>query len=259
MNIQQINNYNCQPTNFKSTYPVVHRIVSNGTYIPVSDFETIKKLQSKLVRALNSSWQKMLNSLDKEAMQNVLKWTSSASLDNVRPELKLPRTEKEALAIFRGRMGFYDIDYAYAPKPAPKIINGKKVKKQGDSEQRVRSFYNREKGWLDGRYYLAYMISGKDIAPFEQDLAKNIGKAKHESLGITDTAYSDEAKNAIDIYNKNGLNYVNDPQYRLKSKTTGMTYILRANFEPIKNKAGKIKDYKFLSAKFEPEFTKPVK
>ena len=256
MKILQTNSYTYQQRSFKATYPVVHRIVSNGTYIPVSDHEIIKKLQGKLIRTLNSNWNKIINSLDKEAQQNVMNWTSSASLESIRPVLQLPKTEKEALAIFRGRFGFYDTDYAYAP-----ISNMKtgKTDKQNAAQQRVRSFYNREKGLLDGRYYLTYMISGKDIQPFEEDLAKNIGKTKHDGLSLFENAYTPEAKEAIDLYNKNGLEYVNDSKHRLKSKTTGMTYILRANFEPIRNKAGKIKDYKFISAKFVPEYTKPVK
>lgn len=254
MKILQTNNYNYQQTNFKATYPVVHRIVSNGTYIPVSDIEIIKKLQRKLVKVLNSPLDNILNSLDKDAKANVINWTSSAFLDNIRPVLKLPKTEKEALAIFRGRFGFTDIDYAYASESMPKKEKNKTNKIK--SNQYVRSFYNRVKGMLDGRYYLTYMISGKDIKPFEDDLAKNIGKAKHESLSVADTAYSEVTKDAIDSYNQNGLEFVNDPNYRLKSKTTGMTYILRANFEAIKNKSGKIKDYKFIDAKFVPEYTK---
>ena len=256
MRILQTNNYNYQQRSFKSTYPVVHRIMYNGAYIPQSDADIVKKLQGKLVRALNSNWNKMLQTLNKAAQQNVLKWTSSNSLDSVKSELLLPKTEKEALAIFRGRMGFYDLDYAYAPKPTPSKTK-KDSKKLINSEQRVRSFYNREKGMLDGRYYLAYMISGKDIQPFEQDLAKNIGKTKHDGITMFENAYTQEAKDAIDLYNKNGLEYVNDPEHRLKSNTTGMTYILRANFAPILNKKGKIKDYKFLSAKFVPEYTQP--
>lgn len=242
-------------TNFKATYPVVHRVVHNGVYIPVSDFSELKKMQGKLIRTLNSSWTKMLNSLDKEAQQNVLKWTSSGNLENIKSELRLPKTEKEALAIFRGRFGFYDIDYAYAPK-SQKV---RKNKKQTiNSEERVRSFYNRTKGLLDGRYYLSYMISGKDLLPFKE-LVEGIGNKKHEAKGIN-LDEAPELKEAIDTevkkYITKGLEFVNNSERRLASKTTGMTYILRANFEPIKNKAGKIKDYKFISAKFVPEYTK---
>ena len=252
MKVLQTNNYQYQQTNFKATYPVVHRVVHNGVYIPVSDFQELKKMQGKLIRALNSSFSKILKSLDKEAQQNVLKWTQSANLSNV-SGLSLPKTEKEALAIFRGRFGYYDIDYAYAPK-SKKIEKNKRV----DSEERVRSFYNRKKGLLDGRYYLAYMISGKDLIPFKK-LVEDIGNKKHEAKGIN-LEQAPELQDAIDAavekYITKGLEFVNDKERRLASKTTGMTYVLQSNFEPVLNKSGKIKDYKFISAKFVPEFSK---
>ena len=251
----KINQINYQPqTNFKATYPVVHRIAYNGTYIPVSDHATIKKLQGKLIRTLNSSLTKILNTLDKEGKQNVMTWIQSADLSHARG-LQLPKTEKEALAIFRGRFGFYDTDYAFAPKPILKQ-GQKKSNKKVMSEERVRSFYNREKGLLDGRYYLAYMISGKDLIPFK-DYVKDIGNTKHEAKGINldDAPELQEAIDAaVQKYNKKGLEFINDASRRLASKTTGMTYILRANFEPVKDKQGKVKDYKFISAKFVPEY-----
>jgi len=167
--------------------------------------------------------------------------------------LQLPKSEKEALAIFRGRFGYYDLDYAYAPKPEKT-----KNKKNKNSEERIRTFYNREKGWLDGRYYLTYMISGKDIRPFEEELAKNIGKNKHDAKGV-DLEDAPELKEAIDTavknYNTKGLDFVNKEDRRLKSNTTGMKYILQTNFAPIFNKAGIVKDYRFISAKFVPENT----
>ena len=250
MKILQTNNY--QQTNFKATYPVVHRVLHNGVYIPVSDFSELKKMQGKLVRTLNSSFVKILNSLDKEVRQNVLKWTQSANLSNA-AGFSLPRTEKEALAIFRGRFGYYDIDYAYAPKSNN---TGKNIRV--DSEERVRSFYNRKKGLLDGRYYLAYMISGKDLIPFK-NLVKDIGNTKHDAKGIN-LEEAPELQEAIDAavekYVTKGLEFVNDKERRLASKTNGMTYVLQSNFEPVLNKSGKIKDYKFISAKFVPEYTK---
>lgn len=239
MNITQINNY--QQTNFKSTYPVVHRVLYNGNYIPVSDFKSIKKMQGKLIRTLNSSMAKILTSLDKEARENVSKWISSSSLNSVNSQLKLPASEKEALAIFRGRMGYYDNDFCYVPE--------------------VRTVYNRQKGWLDGRYYLAYIGSGKDVTGID-NLAKKIGTSKHEAKGI-DLNEAPELKDAIDSavkdYNESGLKYVTDTSRRLTSKRDGMPYILQANFAPVLNKKGEIKDYKFISAKFVPEYTKPTK
>ena len=235
MKILQTNNYQYRQTNFKSTYPVVHRVLYNGTYIPVSDFKTMKKLQGKLVRTLNSSMEKILASIDKSAKENVSKWISSASLEKISSQLKLPASEKEALAIFRGRMGYYDNDYCYIPE--------------------VRTVYNREKGWLDGRYYLAYMSSGRDVREID-NLAKKIGTSKHEAKDIN-LEEAPELKEAIDTavknYNEKGLEYVTDKSKRLRSKHDGMTYILQANFAPVLNKRGSVKDFKFISAKFVPE------
>ena len=233
------NNYSCYKTetNFKSTYPVVHRIIVNDTYIPVSKIEIIKKLQRKLVCALNSSFEKLLSELDREAQMNVHLWTRSESLEHVKPHLKLPATEKEAFAIFQGRFGYSDLDYCYA----------------SNKKQRVRSFYNREKSLIDGKYYIAYMISGNDIKAFEDDLAKDIGKAKRESKSISGNVYSQKTKDKIKSYNTKGLDFVNSPEYRLTSKCDGKKYVLQSNFEPVKNKKGRIVDYKFVSAKFVPE------
>ena len=252
MKILPINNNYQQNTNFKATYPVAHRIVINGKYFPVSEFDKIKKMQGKLIRALNSSFTKMLNALDKEARQNVMNWTQADDLSNVRRLLQFPKTEKEALAILRGRFGYTDLDYAYAPPPQKTKSN-----KTKNSEERVRTFYNREKGRLDGKYYLTYMISGKDIREF--NLPKEIGKKKHDAKGINlDNApeLKEAINTAVENYNTKGLDFVNDERRRLASKTTGIKYILQTNFEPVFNKKGIIKDYKFISAKFVPEDTK---
>ena len=241
MKILQTNNYNYQQRSFKSTYPVVYRVYYKGTYIPESNFEPIRKMQRKLVRTLNSDLEKILASLDKPARENVSKWISSLSLEGVAPHLKLPSSEKEALAIFRGRMGYYDTDYSSIPQ--------------------VRTVYNRIKGWLDGRYYRAYIGSGKHSKEID-DLAKPIGILKHDAKGVK-LEENPELKAAINKavkdYDANGLEYVTEPSRRLASKRDGMTYILQANFAPVLNKKGKIRDYKFIGAKFVPEYTQPKK
>ena len=255
MKILQTNSYSQQQMNLRATYPVVHNVLTkNGTYITESNINVVKKLQGKLVRTLNTNMQKIMDSLDSKAQQNVQDWIQYIYLGSVKTRPQLPKTEKEALAIFRGIFGFRDLDYAYAP--IQKSSNNKKTKASSDLETRVRSFYNREKSLIDGKYYLAYLISGKDIKTFEDNLAKNIGKTKHDGLTMFKNAHTQQSKDAIDFYNKNGLEFVNDPQHRLTSKKDGMTYVLRANFQPILNKFGKVKDYRFISAKFVPEYTK---
>ena len=120
------------------------------------------------------------------------------------------------------------------------------------NQSQVRSFYNRAEANVDGTSPVAYIITGKDIEPFEEKLAKNIGIAKNEGIKNLNTPYSPEAKTAIDMYNSKGLNYVNNPERRIKDNK-GMTYVLHTKFEILRNKLGKIKGFKFIDARFLPE------
>jgi len=48
------------------------------------------------------------------------------------------------------------------------------------------------------------------------------------------------------------MKFVNDTNTRIKD-SKGMTYVLHTKFEIIRNKLGKIKDFKFVDARFLPE------
>ena len=117
----------------------------------------------------------------------------------------------------------------------------------------VRSFYNRAEGDMSGKTPVAYVISGKDIEPFEEQLSKNIGIAKGEAKKTLQTSHSPEADAAVEAYKKGGLTFVNNPDLRIKNKENNMTYVLHTKFEIIRNKLGKVKDYKFIGARFLPE------
>ena len=116
----------------------------------------------------------------------------------------------------------------------------------------VRSFYNRAEADLDGSSPVVYMISGKDIEPFEEKYAKDIGKAKNDGLVNFETAHTPEAEAAIKAYNEKGLNFVNKTENRIKNNN-GMTYVLHTKFEIIRNKLGKVKGFRFVDARFLPE------
>ena len=205
MKILQTNNYKYQPTNFKSTFPVVHWIAeTGGSYAPESRLNLVRKLQSKIVRALNKQLDKTTKEMN-VAEQNL-----------------------------RAYIGRCDIDYR--------------------NQSQVRSFYNRAEANMEGTSPVAYMITGKDIEPFEEELAKDIGIAKKEGIKNLNTPYSPDAKSAIDLYNSQGLNYVNAPERRIKDKNSGKTYVLHTKFEIIRNKLGKVKGFKFIDARFLPEF-----
>ena len=131
----------------------------------------------------------------------------------------------------RAYIGWCDTDYRNVPK--------------------VRSFYNRLVSNPENYTPISYMISGKDVEFFDNVFAKNIGKAKSNSRVISGKIYSPQTVEAIDLYNKNGLNFVRDNAKQIKD-SKGMIYMLHTKFEIVRNRAGKIKDYRFVDAKFLP-------
>ena len=202
MKILQSNNY-YQQTNFKSTFPVVHWVAeAGGSYAPESSLRVVRKLQSKVVRALNKP------------------------LDETKKEMNVAEQN------LRAYLGRCDIDYR--------------------NQAQVRSFYNRVEAKVDGNSAVVYMITGKDIEPFEELFAKNIGIAKNEGIKNLNTPYTPESKTAIDLYNTKGLDFVNNPDLRFKDKNS-LTYVLHTKFEILRNKLGKVKGFRFIDARFLPE------
>ena len=131
----------------------------------------------------------------------------------------------------RAYVGASDIDYRNLPK--------------------VRSFYNRFSGSVDKYSPVSYVISGANVDDFETYLAKGIGKAKHNAKELLNNPYSPETVEAIKLYNRKGLDYVNDYRNSIKDDK-GMRYILHTKFEIVRNKLGKIKDYRLVDARFLP-------
>ena len=115
----------------------------------------------------------------------------------------------------------------------------------------VRSFYNRTESSVGGFSPLSYVISGDDVELFENTLAKNIGKAKGNAREYLAHPYSPEAVEAIKAYNDGGLRFVKSSSKQIKDKK-GRAYILHTKFEIVRNKTGKIKDYRFVDARFLP-------
>ena len=110
----------------------------------------------------------------------------------------------------------------------------------------VRSFYNRTDAAP-----VSYVISGEDVGIFENNLAKNIGRAKSNARELLSKPYSPETMEAIKLYNREGLKFVQNNSKQIKDKN-GIIYMLHTKFEIIRNRMGKIKDYKFVEARFLP-------
>ena len=198
MNTLPINNN----TNFKSVYPTMHWVTeSNGSYAPVAVGELTRKLQRKIVSALNKG------------------------LDKSKKPLNLQEQK------LRAYIGSCDADYRCMPL--------------------VRSFYDKVMGGMSYKP-TTYIISGKDIEPFEEAMTKNIGIAKSDAKKEIGHTKSVAAMQAVDFYNRNGYGYVNNPELRITNET-GMPLVLHTKFEIVRNKFGKIKDYRFIDARFLPE------
>ena len=124
--------------------------------------------------------------------------------------------------------------------------------KDFNKNQWVRSFYDRKSAKDSGFKPVAYMITGDDIARFNDELGKEVGRAKGYSKKVLGNPYSAEAKMAIETYVNNGLKFVNSKDNRFIG-LDGQTYALHTKFEVQRNKSGKIKGYKFVGARFLPE------
>lgn len=115
----------------------------------------------------------------------------------------------------------------------------------------VRSFYNRTEPSGERYNPVSYVISGSDVGTFEECLAKNIGRTKGKARDLLSKPYSPEVQEAINIYNREGLNFVKNPVRQIYDRN-GIMYTLHTKFEIVRNKLGKIKDYKFVEARFLP-------
>ncbi len=183
--------------NFQSTYPVVHWVAeTNGSYAPVVTNDLIRKLQQKLVRALNKR-----NDVQSDTITGVKEYLKHS-----------------------------DTDFSNIP--------------------RVRSFYDR----LASGFFTpsAYMITGKDVALFEDTLGREIGREKGYARDILGTPYSAEALSAIQTYKIKGLQFVKEKKRLIKDKT-GEPCSLHTKFETVRSKSGKIKDYRLVDVRFMPD------
>lgn len=116
----------------------------------------------------------------------------------------------------------------------------------------VRSYYNRNSTNLDSVKPVSYIISGGDVGLFEEYLAKNIGRAKSNAVP---NCYNTETATALKIYNEMGLEFVKQTSKQIYDNNHILN-ILHTKFEIVRNKLGKIKDYKLLDVRFLPSIGK---
>ncbi len=117
---------------------------------------------------------------------------------------------------------------------------------------KVRSFYDKYAPYCKKFEPISYMISGKDVALFEERATKDIGKTKSVAKNILGTPYSAESKAALRNYVLQGMEFIKNKVRKIKD-SKGMTYSLHTKFEVVRNRNGKIKDYRLLDVRFLPD------
>lgn len=115
----------------------------------------------------------------------------------------------------------------------------------------VRSFYNYVESNPQRFTPVSYIISGNDVEVFNNSIAKNIGETKGRSRDLRGSVYSLETEAALRHYHHGGLCFVKAPSRQIADEK-GIKYILHTKFEIVRNKFGKIKDYRFIDARFLP-------
>ena len=110
----------------------------------------------------------------------------------------------------------------------------------------ARSYYNKSNEFTEIPNFL---ITGDDVALFEEKYGKPIGKAKNEAPKINNKKQSAEISIALSDYIIRGLNFVKSKFKKFIGKD-GNQKTLHVIFEPITTKKGAIKNYKVIDMKF---------
>ncbi len=118
----------------------------------------------------------------------------------------------------------FDKDYAYLPV--------------------VHSVYDKESP-------VVYMVTGRDVDVVQQ-MAKTVGKAKHESISILGDTNSFEAKNASYQFFKNVKAFLRKSCKCVKNDNNE-NLSLRVYFNPKYNRNSKLTGFEFVNAEFVKE------
>ncbi len=241
MKILQTNNYNYKSTNFKATFPVVHWVAeANGSYAPVAIKSTVEDFQVRILEFLGKPLKKTYTEIQKLEKEKDKENISSKDKKNIARKLK---SLYEILDVpaqrLRAYMASCDVDYRLKPK--------------------ARSYYNSVQGSVDSFSPTSYLITGKNIPDFEEKFAKKYGKENSRRIELIkqgvplEEAETHEYKAAQHKYNNQGLDYVNYYPRRIKD-SKGRTQTLHTKFEIERDTDGKFIGYRFIDARFLPEF-----
>ena len=241
MKILQTNYQPQYNTNFKAIFPVVHWVSeANGSYAPVAEKQVVELFQVKILEFLRKSIDKTLTEVKKLSIEKNKKNISDKDKRNIERKLK---SLYEILDVpaqnLRAYLASCDVDYRLNPK--------------------ARSYYNTILGSVDTFTPTSFFLTGPTVTDFENKFAKELGKQNGLRInrikhGATpEEAETPEFKKAQRKYNYEGYNYVNSYQKRIKDNQ-GRTQTLHTKFQIERDSDGKFTGYKFIDARFLPEY-----
>lgn len=239
MKILQTNNY--QTTNFKSTFPVVHWVAeAGGSYAPVGEKAVVEDFQQKILNFLRKSIKETLTEVKKLEDKMNKKNIGEEELRGIKRKLK---SLYEILDVpaqkFRTYIASVDVDYRLCPKR--------------------RSYYNAYYGSTDCFSPTSYIITGHNVADFDEKFGKELGKQKRIKKTLlekgvpSEEAETPEYRAALYKYNHDGFDYVNYYPRRIKDGQ-GKTQTLHTKFEIERDDSGKFIGYRFVDARFKAEY-----
>lgn len=120
----------------------------------------------------------------------------------------------------------------------------------------VRSFYNATGGWKEKAFEaVTYLITGKDVAEFDNVYGKPLGKAKSISKTPTGKLCSLELEKARSNYEIKGLNFVKEQSelFVKDDKKTGLHIVYTPIYYQKGAKKGEVKEYSPKWVLFRPE------
>ena len=240
MKILQTNYQPQNYTDFKAAFPVVHWVAeANGSYAPVAEKAVVEDFQVKILEFLRKSIKNTLTEVKKLEAEKDKKNISESRQKEIKRKLK---SLYEILDVpaqkLRAYLASCDVDYRLNPK--------------------ARSYYNSVHGSVNSFTPTSYIITGDSIAKFEKhvnELGKeNSLRKKRIEKGIPEEeAETPEFKAAQHRYNYDGLNFVNYYPRRIKDNQ-GRLQVLHTKFQIERDIDGKFTGYKFIDARFLPEF-----
>ena len=108
----------------------------------------------------------------------------------------------------------------------------------------VKSVYDKEKP-------IVHLVTGRDIDVLN-NMGKNIGIAKHQSINALGHSHSFEAKVTANKYYNDAKSFIQRNCRRLKSEN-GKNLSLRVFFDPKYKKNGEVKGFEYLGSQFYEE------